>query len=126
MEHLVRGRRPSLHKELRERARVLRREMTDAEKILWQSLRAHRFENYHFRRQQIIAGFIVDFYCKAGRLAIELDGLVHDLQKERDAERDQILAVNGVRTIRFSNDQVLNALRSVLQQIGRSLREDYS
>lgn len=68
------------------RAKELRREMTAAEKILWGYLRANRLDGFHFRRQQVIAGFIVDFYCHPAGLAIELDGPVHANQVEYDRE----------------------------------------
>jgi very-short-patch-repair endonuclease len=61
-------------KEKLERSRQLRREMTPAEKILWQELRGNKL-GVHFRRQQVIAGFIVDFYCHKAGLVIELDGV---------------------------------------------------
>ena len=68
-------------KEKLQRAKELRRDMTPAEKILWQELRGNKL-GIHFRRQQIIAGFIVDFYCHKAALVVEVDGDVHDLQKE--------------------------------------------
>jgi very-short-patch-repair endonuclease len=74
-----------------QRAKELRREMTQEEKILWQHLRANRLNGLHFRRQQIIDGFIADFYCHATRLVIEVDGEIHQQQAEYDAERDQVL-----------------------------------
>ena len=63
------------------RAKELRQNMTPAEKILWQYLRAERFHNLKFRRQQIIEGFIVDFYCHSLRLVIEVDGEIHEHQQ---------------------------------------------
>ena len=68
-------------KEKLQLAKELRREMTPAEKILWQEVRAKKL-GVHFRRQQIIAGFIVDFYCHKGVLVVEVDGDIHDLQQE--------------------------------------------
>ena len=58
--------------------------MTPAEKILWEELRANKL-GVHFRRQQVISGFIVDFYCHKAALVLEVDGDVHDLQQEEDA-----------------------------------------
>ena len=57
-----------------QRARELRRRMTTEEKALWQRLRANRLDGFHFRRQQVIDGFIVDFYCHAASLVVETDG----------------------------------------------------
>ncbi len=72
-------------KEKLQRAKELRREMRPAEKILWQELRANKL-GVHFRRQQVIAGFIVDFYCHKMGLVLEVDGDIHDLQQEEDAD----------------------------------------
>ena len=60
-----------------------RRDLTLAEKILWQELRGNKL-GVHFRRQQVIAGFIVDFYCHMAALVLEVDGDIHDLQQEED------------------------------------------
>jgi very-short-patch-repair endonuclease len=105
-------------KEKLDRARELRREMTPAEKILWNELRANKL-GVHFRRQQVIAGFIVDFYCHKTDLVIELDGSVHDgiEQKENDAERDKALGEMGLRVFRFRNEDVIKDLPGVLGKI---------
>ena len=96
----------SVTKEKLQRARELRRDMTPAEKVLWQELRANKL-GVHFRRQQVIAGFIVDFYCHKAALAIELDGVIHENQQEEDARRDKVLSKLGLRVVRFRNDAVL-------------------
>ena len=70
-----------------QRARELRREMTPAEKMLWKELRGNKL-GVHFRREQVIAGFIVDFYCHNASLVIELDGDIHKGQQDYDSERD--------------------------------------
>lgn len=77
--------------------------MTSAEKILWEKLRAKRFNNLKFRRQQIIAGFIADFYCHSLRLVIEVDVEVHNQQQEYDEARDKILRAKELTVLRFSN-----------------------
>jgi very-short-patch-repair endonuclease len=100
-----------------ERARELRRRMTPAEKRLWDGLREHRLGGYHFRRQQVIGGYIVDFYCAAARLVVEVDGPIHDRQTEYDAERERVLAAYGVTTLHVTNEQVTGDLRSVLIRI---------
>ena len=101
-------------KEKRERARELRREMTPAENILGQELRSNTV-GVHFRRQQVIAGFIVDFYCHRAALVVEVDGDIHDLQKDEDARREKVLGEMGLRVVRFRNDEVLkNASRSAV------------
>ena len=103
-------------KEKLQRAKELRRDMTPAEKILWQELRGNKL-GVHFRRQQVIAGFVVDFYCHKAGLVIELDGSVHDGQKEEDAEREKALSEMGLRIVRFRNEVVVKDLSTVLGNI---------
>ena len=103
-------------KEKLQRARELRREMTLAEAILWQELCANKL-GVHFRRQQIITGFIVDFYCHKAALVIEVDGDIHDLQKEDDARRERALSEIGLKIVRFRNDEILNNLLTVVKRI---------
>ena len=89
-----------------ERAAEFRRTMTPSESALWERLRANRFRNLHFRRQVVMEGFILDFYCHARRLAVELDGAVHLKTREYDAERDAILGGAGIQVLRFTNEEV--------------------
>jgi very-short-patch-repair endonuclease len=103
-------------KEKLERAREFRRDMTPAEKILWQELRANKL-GVHFRRQQVIAGFIVDFYCHKAGLVIEVDGDIHDLQQEEDAKRETALREMGLRIARFRNDEILKNSSMVVGRI---------
>lgn len=107
----------SISTEMRECAKELRRDMTPAEKILWQALKANRLNGLHFRRQQIIGGYIADFYCHQHALIIELDGNVHELQKEYDADREGKLTTQGFKVIRFTNEEILNDLPVVLNKI---------
>jgi very-short-patch-repair endonuclease len=106
----------SVTKEKLERAKELRRNMTPAEKILWQELRANKL-GVRFRRQQVIAGFIVDFYCHKAALVIEVDGDIHDLQQDEDARRENALREGGLRIVRFRNDEVLKNLSEAVEQI---------
>ncbi len=103
-------------KEKLERAKELRREMTPAEKLLWQEVRAKKL-GVHFRRQQVIAGFIVDFYCHKSALVVEVDGDIHDLQQEEDARREKVLSELGLRIVRFRNDEVMRDLSVVVERI---------
>jgi very-short-patch-repair endonuclease len=103
-------------KEKLQRAKELRRDMTPAEKTLWQELRANKL-GVHFRRQQVIAGFIVDFYCHKAGLVIEVDGDIHDLQQEEDARREKVLREMGLRIVRFRNEKVLEDLFAVVAKI---------
>jgi very-short-patch-repair endonuclease len=106
-------------KEKLHRAKELRREMTPAEKVLWNEWRANKL-GIHFRRQQIIAGFIVDFYCHKAALVVEVDGDIHDLQQDEDARREKVLTDMGLRIIRFRNEDVIQDLSGVVRAI-RSL-----
>ena len=103
-------------KEKLQRAKELRREMTPAEKLLWQEVRAKKL-GVRFRRQQIIQGFIVDFYCHKAGLVIEVDGDIHDLQKDEDASREKALSELGLRIVRFRNDDVVRNLSAVVGRI---------
>ena len=107
-----------------QRARELRREMTSAERRLWNRIRANRLGGWHFRRQQIIDGFIVDFYCHKAGLVVEVDGPIHQRQKLADSERTQALAGRGLKVIRFTNCEVMNNIQQVLRSILSELESD--
>ena len=106
-----------ISRELHERARELRRNMTSAEKILWEKLRHNRLNGLQFRRQQIIDGYIVDFYCHSKALIVEVDGDIHDAQKDYDSERDSNLLARGFSILRFTNKEVNDDLAKALQKI---------
>lgn len=115
MKHIITGQHISSIK--LQRAKELRSNMTSTEKILWQQLRKNNLNGLHFRRQQIIDGFIVDFYCHAAGLVIEIDGEIHRKQVEYDKERDKILSARGLRILRITNEEVIKNLKDVLKQI---------
>ena len=100
-------------------ARLLRKKMTRAESILWEHLRDRRCGGHKFRRQQIIKGFVADFYCEQAQIAVELDGGVHgsELAKSNDAQRDDVFKSRGVKTIRFKNAEVESDVEPVLKII---------
>ncbi len=85
------------------RARRLRREMTLPEVMLWQRLRGRKGEGPTFRRQHPVGAYILDFYCPAARLAVEIDGAGHDTadQARHDARRDAWLASQGIEVMRI-------------------------
>jgi len=103
-------------KEKLQRAKELRRDMTPAEKVLWNELRANKL-GVHFRRQQVISGFIVDFYCHKAALVVEIDGDIHDLQEEEDAKREKALREIGLGIVRFRNDKIMRELPAVVGRI---------
>ncbi|HXQ37110.1 MAG TPA: endonuclease domain-containing protein [Anaerolineales bacterium] len=115
VRNIVRGQEVSF--EMLERAKKLRRGMTPQEKILWKELRTNKLNGLHFRRQQVVYGYFADFYCHQHELIVELDGGIHELQKEYDAEREAYLIALGFRIIRFTNEEVNNNLKGVLQKI---------
>ena len=106
-------------------ARELRAKATPAETLLWSCLRANRLHGLSFYRQRPIyhditgreTYFIADFYCHRARLIIEVDGEIHQQQGAEDQERTRILNHLGLRVIRFTNDEVLNNIQSILQAI---------
>ena len=98
-------------------ARTLRKEQTPEEKIVWEVLRNRRFCNLKFRRQHDIEGFIVDFYCHELRLAIEIDGKIHDNQVDYDELRRVLIEDSGYRIIRATNDEVNRDLNILLERI---------
>ena len=102
-------------------ARALRRHSTRAEDLLWERLRGSRFHGAKFRRQVPFDRFVVDFYCHAAKLAIEIDGKQHEWFAEYDAERTETIERLGIRVIRFTNAEVCGELDSVLAMIRAEL-----
>jgi very-short-patch-repair endonuclease len=107
------------NKKLVRNARVLRNNMTRAERILWSRLRERKINGYKFRRQQPIFDFIVDFYCTELKLIIEVDGEIHSLPEKTnyDSKRDKILKINGYHIIRLTNLEVETELDSTINKI---------
>jgi very-short-patch-repair endonuclease len=105
------------------RRRRLRRASPPAETALWYHLRDRRLAGVKFRRQQAWGPFILDFFCWEQRLAIELDGGQHfeAMTEAYDARRTAFLRRQGIRVLRFSNDQVFNQRRAVLAEIARAV-----
>jgi len=101
----------------RDLARELRRRMTQAEARLWARLRKNQLAGLHFRRQQIIDGYIADFYCHTAGLVVEVDGAVHAEDQEWDAERDRAMGKRGLRVLRFANRDVMERVEWVLSEI---------
>jgi len=108
---------------LRSNARTLRRNSTDAERILWSELRDHRLNGAGFRRQMPIAGFIADFVCHQASLVIELDGGQHfsDEAETSDAARTAAIEAKGFQVLRFSNHDVTANRAGVLETIAAAV-----
>ena len=108
-----------LDPQLLEFAKIMRQNTTDAEHLMWQLLRAKRFMNLKFRRQHVIAPYIVDFYCHELGLVIELDGSQHGTGDaiEYDTERTKFLEVLGLKVVRYWNHDVLGRTDVVLEDL---------
>ena len=103
--------------EIRTRAKLLRKRTTIAEKILWNKLRNNQLGGLKFRRQHPIDIFIADFYCHEKRLVIEVDGEIHNYQKEYDEGRTAELEAKDMTVIRFTNEEVINNIKGVMKCI---------
>ncbi|WP_354168520.1 MULTISPECIES: DUF559 domain-containing protein [unclassified Bradyrhizobium] len=110
---------------LRANARTLRRNSTDAERILWSELRAGRLNGASFRRQVPIENYIADFICHAAKLIIELDGGQHfsDEGERADARRSAVIEAEGLKVLRFSNLDVMTNRAGVLETIATTIAE---
>ena len=104
------------NKNLKFRSRDLRNKSTVSEVILWNNLKRKQL-GFQFLRQKPINNYIVDFYCKELKLAIELDGSSHDNKREDDSFRQGQLESFGITFLRFSNNRVLNNIEGVLAEI---------
>ena len=107
---------------LHQRAVEMRKRPTWAEKKMWAALRDEHLDGFKFRRQHRIGRYLRDLYCFAARLAIEIDGPVHETQVNQDAERQEFLESYGSRVLRFTNHDVVNNLPAVLRQIRQALK----
>ena len=101
----------------RDKARELRRNTTEAERVLWKHICRRQLEGYRFPRQQPIGPYIVDFFFFEKRLAIELDGGQHSEQVAYDTERTKWLVSQGFHVLRFWKGQVLGEIESVKEMI---------
>jgi very-short-patch-repair endonuclease len=110
---------------LRSNARTLRKNSTDAERILWSELRDHRLNGASFRRQVPIANYIADFVCHATKLVIELDGGQHfsDQAEQADAARSAAIEAKGFKVLRFINHDVMSNRTGVLETIAAAVVE---
>jgi very-short-patch-repair endonuclease len=98
-------------------AKDLRKCMTDAERVLWQRLKAKQFGGLKFRRQEQIGRFIADFVCFERGIIIEADGGQHAIEREKDEERTQWLNSQGFTVLRFWNYDILTNIESVMEAI---------
>jgi very-short-patch-repair endonuclease len=107
------------NKNLKILARVLRKNMTVAERRLWSKIRRKQLKGYQFYRQKNIGDYIVDFYCPAAKLIVEIDGGQHYSEENivKDEVRDKFLSDLGFRVLRFSNSDVFKNIEGVVEEI---------
>ncbi len=113
-------------KESRKRRRNLRKNLTDAEKALWEKLRRKQFEDLRFLRQYGIGDYSADFYCPERKLVIEIDGGQHfsEAGRQHDKRRESYMKSLGIVTLRFTNLDVLTNIEGVSEKIREVLREN--
>ena len=104
---------------IQKRAKVLRRALTQPERTLWALLRRNQL-GLHFRRQHAFGPNILDFYCASARLCVEVDGPIHADRADHDARRDSRLAAQGIRTLRFSVEELDQRPAVVLAAIAQA------
>jgi very-short-patch-repair endonuclease len=111
------------NKNLKHLSRTLRKNMTNAETLLWSRLRGKQVEGLQFYRQKIIGNYIVDFYCPKSRMIIEVDGGQHYSAEgqQMDAKRDAFISEAGLKVVRFSDREVLMNVDAVLEKIWSEL-----
>lgn len=111
------------NKHLKQPARTLRKNQTNAEEHLWQRIRRKQIEGLQFYRQKPLFNFIVDFYCPRAGLVVECDGSQHHTLEglAADAERDNILFHAGIKVLRFNNHQILTETEVVCEVIRQAI-----
>jgi len=109
--------------EMTKRARLLRNQPTEAEAVLWKLIRQSRLVGYKFRRQHVIKKYILDFYCPALKLGIEVDGLIHKGNEEHDKNRSEALENAGICILRFRNDEILKNSPAVLKKVMHAIEK---
>lgn len=111
-------------KELKDRRRQLRKNMTFCEKLLWSYLRKRQMK-VRFLRQYSVDNYVIDFYCPRLKLAVEIDGDIHDLpeQKEYDIERQKYLEGFGIKFIRIKNEELFDNPNKAFEKIENEIKK---
>ena len=112
-----------MDKDLHAKSRELRKNLTQAELKLWLYLRKKQLKGFKFRRQHPIPPYIVDFYCPAAKLVVEVDGASHCGEEAYDIQRQNFLERQGLSVLRFSNDELYNHISKVLYCICNHLEK---
>jgi very-short-patch-repair endonuclease len=111
---------PYFYSVLKDKRKQMRDNMTNAESVLWEYIKSKKL-GVKFRRQHIIGNFIPDFVCLTCKLIIEVDGEIHNFQKEYDNGRTFLLKEEGFRIIRFKNEEVLQNIELVVEKIKENI-----
>jgi very-short-patch-repair endonuclease len=108
---------------LKQRARQLRNNMTDAERYLWAKIRMRQLKGYQFYRQKPIGDYIIDFFCPRAKLVVEVDGSQHfsDETTEYDRIRDEYMRSLGLKVLRFTNTEVMTNIEGVIKRIEKEI-----
>ena len=115
---------PELERRMQAIARELRKNPTVAEDKLWQAIRKRQLDERKFRRQVAIGAFVVDFYCSSERLAVEVDGPIHENQREADQIRQELIESLGIRFVRLTNAEVEHNLEASLNAIRQMFTDE--
>lgn len=128
-ERVKQTRNSNLYKIAKQLARDLRKTQTEAEKIFWEAVRNRKFLGIKFYRQYPIffeyfgqdRFFVADFYCHEKLIVIEIDGKIHDYQKDYDELKDFIINTLGIKVIRFRNEEIINDLTGMLKKLSNEV-----
>jgi len=114
----------SYNPKLKNTARTLRKNMTDSERLLWSRIRRKQLKGYQFYRQKVIGNYIVDFYCPAAKIIVEVDGSQHSEENQRkgDKKRDAYLSELGFQVIRFWSWEVMKNIDEIVDELWNRLR----
>jgi len=103
-------------------SRFLRKESTEAEKLVWDVLRNRKYRNIKFRRQRVIGSYIIDFYCSEHLFGVEIDGSSHHGKEEYDADRQLEIESKGIRIIRVTNKEIFTDINILLKKIDQAIQ----
>jgi 5-methyltetrahydrofolate--homocysteine methyltransferase/ATP-dependent helicase HrpA len=106
---------------IKDKARQLRKRMTDPEKMLWSRIRNEKLNGMYFRRQHPYGIYVLDFFCFESNLVIEIDGLIHLRHRDYDNERTKYLESSGLKVIRFTNTEIEDKIEWVLEVIMKAV-----
>jgi very-short-patch-repair endonuclease len=113
---------PEIRRKIIEIAREFRKEPTEGERTLWDTLGGKKLDGIKFRRQQPVGYFVVDFYSSAYRLVVEVDGPIHETQQAANRSRQEVLELLGLTVLRIKTETVEKNLHTALALIRDSIR----